>query len=78
MVGTGSRLNLSVHPGYGGHRFEVDGQEVAKGALEVTARLRQEYATLVTLAEQEPLLTGLRRRGLVVDSPRILVRDARA
>jgi hypothetical protein len=31
----------------------------------------------VALADQEPLLTGLRQRGLVVDSPRILVRDAR-
>jgi NAD+ kinase len=73
-----SRLSLSVQPGYGGSRFEVDGQEVAMETLEVTARLRQEYASLVTLAEQEPLLTGLRRRGLVVDSPRILARDARA
>ncbi len=78
VVGAESRLNLSVHPGYGGHRFEVDGQAVAMRALEVTAHLRQEYATLVTLAEQEPMLTGLRRRGLVIDSPRILVRDARA
>jgi NAD+ kinase len=78
VVGPDSVLSLSVHPGFGGSRFEVDGQEVPMEALEVTARLRREYASLVTLAEEEPMLTGLRRRGLVVDSPRILVRDARA
>jgi NAD+ kinase len=78
VVGPDSGLSLSVHPGYGGSRFEVDGQEVAMETHAVTARLQQGYATLVALAEQEPLLTGLRRRGLVVDSPRILVRDARA
>jgi NAD+ kinase len=77
VVGPDSGLSLSVHPGYGGSRFEVDGQEVAMETHQVTARLHQDFATLVTLAEEEPLLTGLRRRGLVVDSPRILVRDAR-
>ena len=43
----------------------------------MTVTLRRDYASLVSLAAQEPLLTGLRRRGLVVDSPRILARDAR-
>jgi NAD+ kinase len=73
-----SRVSLSVEPGYGGSRFEVDGQEVGMEALEATVSLRREYASLVTLFGEEPLLTGLRRRGLVVDSPRILARDARA
>ena len=45
---------------------------------QVTVRLRRDYAHLVTLAEEEPLLTGLRRRGLIVDSARIRARDARA
>jgi hypothetical protein len=44
----------------------------------VTVTMRRDYASMVTLAAQEPVLTGLRRRGLVVDSPRILARDARA
>jgi NAD+ kinase len=77
VVGPDTGLSLSVQPGYGGSRFEVDGQEVAMEAHEVTARLRQEYAPLITLPDQEPLLTGLRRRGLVLDSPRIVIRDAR-
>jgi hypothetical protein len=70
-------VNLSVEPGYGGGRFEIDGQELPTTAARVEITQRLEYATMVTLAGQEPLLTSLRRRGLVVDSPRILARDAR-
>jgi NAD+ kinase len=73
-----SRLSVTVEPGYGGSRFEMDGQELGMEGFEVSIGLREEYASLVTLADQEPLLTGLRRRGLVVDSPRILARDRRA
>jgi NAD+ kinase len=78
VVGPDSRVGLAVEPGYGGSRFELDGQEVAWAAADVTASLRRDYATLVTLADDEPPLTVLRRRGLVVDGPRILARDARA
>jgi NAD+ kinase len=77
VVSADSRLSLSVEPGYGGSRFEIDGQEVPTAGYEVTVTLRREYASLVTLRHQEPLLSGLRRRGLVADSPRILVHDAR-
>jgi NAD+ kinase len=77
VVGPESRVSLSVEPGYGGGRFEIDGRELPAPAPRVTISQRREYATMVTLADQEPLLTSLRRRGLVVDSPRILARDAR-
>lgn len=77
VVGPDSRVVLSVEPGYGGARFEADGQVLATEAAEVTVTLRPEFATMVALGDQEPMLTGLRRRGLVVDGPRILVRDAR-
>jgi NAD+ kinase len=78
VVGPESRLGLVIESGYGGSRIEVDGQLLAEGALDATVTLRDDYATIVTLADQEPLLAGLRRRGLVVDSPRVLVRDQRA
>ena len=77
VVGPDSRLVLSVETGYGGSRFEADGQVLATEDAEVTVTLRREYATMVTLGEQEPMLTALRRRGLVLDGPRILVRDKR-
>ncbi|MGH2742028.1 MAG: hypothetical protein ACRDN8_05990, partial [Thermoleophilaceae bacterium] len=44
----------------------------------LTIGVRPDYATLVGLADEEARLTGLRRRGLVLDSPRVLVRDARS
>jgi NAD+ kinase len=78
VTGPGSRIDLSVEPGYGGSRFEIDGQEAGLEGLEVSVGLREDYATLIALADQEPLLTGLRRRGLVADAPRILARDKRA
>jgi NAD+ kinase len=78
VVAPDSRVTVSVEPGYGGGRFELDGQKLATPAAEFSASLRPSYATMVTLADEEPLLTRLRRRGLVVDSPRILARDLRA
>jgi len=78
VAGPDSRVHVSMQPGYGGSRFEIDGQETGVEALEVSVTLRRDYASLVAVADQEPLLTGLRRRGLVVDSPRILARDARS
>jgi NAD+ kinase len=78
VVGANSRLELSVEPGYGGSRFEADGQVLATEAAEVTVTMRRDYATMVMLGDQEPRLAGLRRRGLIVDGPRILVRDKRA
>jgi NAD+ kinase len=77
VVAPESHISLLIESGYGGSRVEVDGQLLAERALDATVRLRNEYATMVRLAGQEPLLSGLRRRGLVTDSPRVLVRDKR-
>jgi NAD+ kinase len=78
VAGTDSRLTLAIDPGHGSFRYELDGRPTpaAGGVLQV--RHRADYARLATLAEEEPRLTGLRRRGLVVDSPRVLVRGARS
>jgi NAD+ kinase len=78
VAGAASRLTLTVEPGYGGVRYEIDGRTTPVEEAVLSVRHRAEYASLVTLAEEEPRLTGLRRRGLVVDSPRVLVRQARA
>jgi NAD+ kinase len=78
VAGPDSRVHVLVRPGYGGSRFEIDGQEVGSEPRELSVTMRRDYASLVTLGDQEPLLTGLRRRGLIADSPRILIHDARA
>jgi NAD+ kinase len=77
VAGNASHLTFTIEPGYGGARCELDGRPaVMEGSL-LTVRHRRDYATLVTLAEEEPRLTGLRRRGLVLDSPRALLRGTR-
>ena len=38
----------------------------------------EDYATLVDFGDEEPLLAGLRRRRILMDSPRMLARDDRA
>src|SRR5262245_21607688 len=77
VAGIASELTLEVVPGYRGVRYEVDGQVKGIEGPSLSLRHRPAYATLVTLEEEEPRLSGLRRRGLVRDSPRVLVRERR-
>jgi NAD+ kinase len=78
VVGTASSVRLVIEPGYAGARLEFDGQveEDQPTTLDVTRV--EEYATLVGLGDSEPLLAGLRRRRILIDSPRVLARDDRA
>lgn len=77
VTGAGSRVDLEVEPGYGGVRYEVDGHRAPTVGHRLSVTHREAYATLASLEGQEPRLTGLRRRGLVVDGPRAKIRDAR-
>jgi NAD+ kinase len=77
VVGSGAKIALTVDPGRGGVRHEIDGRLVELDGDLLTVGVRARYATLVQLADEEPRLAGLRRRGLVTDSPRVLVHDAR-
>jgi NAD+ kinase len=82
VAGPDSRLEIALDPGHGGARIELDGQirdrvePLTPRALTVT--LRTGHATLVTLGGEEPMLAGLRRRRVLIDSPRILARDDRS
>jgi NAD+ kinase len=72
---------ITLDPGNGGARIEVDGQiSAVLDRLEpVTFALRLEpgFATLVSLGEDESAIAGLRRRRILIDSPRMVVRDER-
>jgi NAD+ kinase len=72
IVGAASELTLEVTTGMGGARVEIDGQVVASDPRTLAIRLRAGVATLVAFADQEPVFTGLRRRGIIADSPRIV------
>jgi NAD+ kinase len=81
VAGPDSRVRITIDPGHGGARLELDGQihDLLAPLEPVTFVLRLEagFASLVSLGEHEPLLAGLRRRGILVDSPRVLARDER-
>jgi NAD+ kinase len=75
VVGADSELQLDSIPGHGGARLEVDGQvaDTRVGPLVIT--FRRAVATMVGFDDQEPFLAGLRRRQIIIDSPRILAED---
>ncbi|HKO27622.1 MAG TPA: NAD(+)/NADH kinase [Solirubrobacteraceae bacterium] len=66
-----SVLELEVGAGFGGARLEVDGQVAAEQAHSLTIRWREAVATMVSFRDQETLSAGLRRRRIIVDSPRV-------
>jgi len=78
VVGSQSAVRLAIEPGYAGARLEFDGQAEAAQPTELRAERVEEYATLVGVGDSEPLLAGLRRRRILIDSPRVLARDDRA
>jgi NAD+ kinase len=77
VVGSASAVRLQIEPGYAGSRVEFDGQVNDEQPSELCATRVEEYATLVGLGDAEPLLAGLRRRKIIIDSPRVLARDER-
>ncbi len=78
VLGSESRVGIVVaKTGVGGLRVELDGQEHPAEPSELQITLRPRQARLVSFADQEPLLTGLRRRGIIADSPRLVAEDAR-
>ena len=81
VTGPESRVTILLDPGNGGARIELDGQVHATLEPRVQAtfalRLEPEFATLVSLGEEESLIAGLRRRRILTDSPRVLARDDR-
>jgi NAD+ kinase len=75
VVAEASVVGLEVVLSYGGTRYELDGRPADWAGPHLTIRHRRAYADLVALADQEPRLTGLRRRRLVLDAPRALIHD---
>jgi NAD+ kinase len=81
VVAPESAIAIGLDPGYGGARLEVDGR--VEDALERLERVELSvsyepgYATLIALDDHESLIAGLRRRRILIDSPRVLARDER-
>ncbi len=77
VVGSSTEVEILVEAGYYGARLEFDGHAVDVHPEQMTVTRRERHATLVALGDDEPMLDGLRRRRVLIDSPRMLARDER-
>jgi NAD+ kinase len=77
VVARGSDVRLKIEPGYYGARMEVDGHIEELPGLTLTLAWRRDYVTLITFDGAEPFFAGLRRRGILADSPRMRARSSR-
>lgn len=75
VIAPQSVLQLEVAAGFGGARLEVDGQVADSRVRSLTIGLRPGVATMVSFPDQESLFAGLRRRRIIVDSPRVAADD---
>jgi NAD+ kinase len=73
VLGAASRLRVQIAPGHAGARVERDGQSIEIASLALELRLVSDQATLVRYGDKEPFLSGLRRRRILLDSPRARV-----
>jgi NAD+ kinase len=77
VLGASCAARLLTEPGYAGARVEIDGQRADLDPRELSLERRSNFGTIVRVRDEEPFLSGLRRRGIVTDSPRMLAREAR-
>jgi NAD+ kinase len=78
VVPATSTLHVELHPGFAGFDVEIDGHTYPGPALDYRITVHDSKVTLVTFDPSTLGLTGLRQRQLIIDSPRVLARDARA
>jgi NAD+ kinase len=71
-------LTIDVQPRYAGFDVEIDGHASALDARTYRLTLMPDKARLVNLTPTDQRLRRLRDRGLIADSPRVLVRDQRS
>jgi NAD+ kinase len=77
VVPASAQLRLEVHPSHGGFELELDGRRRPAAGCDYRLSLHAEKVTIIGFDEPRIGLAGLRRRGLIADSPRVLARDAR-
>ena len=78
VVPAGAAVAVEVHPSFAGFDVEIDGHTYPLQELDYRVSLQEDKATLVSFGKFGVGLAGLRKRGLIADSPRVLARDERA
>ena len=77
VVPADATATVVVQPGYAGFDVEIDGHDRDLQGLRFALTLHMDKLTLVTFGPSGRGLAGLRKRLLVIDSPRVLARDER-
>ena len=77
VVPADASLTVDVDPGYAGFDVEIDGQRRHLEGTHFHFALHEDRVSLVTFATMGRGLVGLRRRGIIADSPRIAIRNKR-
>jgi NAD+ kinase len=78
VVPATSSVRVEVHPTVAGFEIEIDGHGQPLTTLDFRVSLHPEKVTLVSFGELGLGISGLRKRRLIADSPRVLARDDRA
>jgi len=78
VVPADATATVLVQPGYAGFDVEIDGHERDLPGPQYALTLHMDKLTLVSFAPSGHGFIGMRKRLLVLDSPRILARDERA
>lgn len=77
VVNGGAHVRIVVEQSYSGRRVELDGQPTEIEGHELELRCEPGHVRVVRFEDSEGFLAGLRRRGLLADSPRIVAHDER-
>ncbi|MGH2887414.1 MAG: hypothetical protein ACRDPA_32735, partial [Solirubrobacteraceae bacterium] len=77
VIASTSELVIDVAGAFAGARLEIDGQVAGECVGALTITFRPGVATQIGFEDEEPLLVGLRRRRIVLDSPRLMAEAAR-
>jgi NAD+ kinase len=77
VVAATSTLHVQLQPGYAGFDIEIDGHNYPATELEYRITLREDKVTLIAFGGPSRGLSALRDRRLIIDSARVLARDAR-
>jgi NAD+ kinase len=77
VIPAGAVARVEIHESFAGFEVQLDGHASPLQDREYRISIEPEKVALVDFGDEEHMLSGLRRRGLIADSPRVLARDAR-
>jgi NAD+ kinase len=77
VVPSDSVARVEIQSGHVGFEVQIDGHITPLQELDYEISLHEEKVTLVAFEDGLPMLSSMRERGLITDSPRVLARDRR-